>query len=103
MRIILAAVMAATLGSPALAAGPDQHSGQVRVQTADLDLASADGQRQLERRLAMAMVRLCGTPVFFSRDELAALDACKAEAATAAAAQIDAARARQAVAVAARQ
>ncbi len=103
MRIILAAVLAVGLAAPAVAAGNDMATGQVRVQTADLDLSSSAGQRALDRRLAMAMVRLCGMPVFYSRDELAELDACKAEASKAAAAQIDAARARQAVAVAARQ
>ncbi|OYQ33995.1 hypothetical protein CHU93_02735 [Sandarakinorhabdus cyanobacteriorum] len=103
MRIIMAAIVAATLAAPALAAGPEHMTGTVRVQTADLDLSTVAGQRALDRRLAMAMVRLCGTPVFFSRDELAELDACKAEASKAAAAQINAAHARQAVAVAARQ
>jgi UrcA family protein len=102
MRIIMAAIVAATLAAPALAAAPDQVT-TVRVQTADLDLSTAAGQRTLNRRLASAMVRLCGMPVFFSRDELAELDACKTEATQAAASQIDAAHARRAVAVAARQ
>lgn len=103
MRIILASIIAASLAAPALAAGPDHVKGQVRVQMADLDLSSAAGQRALDRRLASAMVRLCGSPVFFTRDELDELNACQAEATKAAASQIDAARARQAVAVAARQ
>jgi UrcA family protein len=103
MRIIMAAILAATLVAPALAAGPDHVKATVRVQTADLDLSTAAGQRTLDRRLSVAMVRLCGMPVFFSRDELADLDSCKAEATKAAAAQIDAAHARMAVAVAARQ
>jgi len=103
MRIILAAAIAATLAAPALASQPGYEQGQITVKTADLDLATSDGQRALNRRLEVAVNRLCGTPVMFSRDELAALDACRADALTAAAPQIDAARARQAVAVAARQ
>lgn len=95
----LAAIGAATLAVPALAA-PGYEQSRVRVQTADLDLATASGQRVLTQRLDMAMTRLCGTPVFFSRDEIAALDACRADALQAAAPQIDAARARQAVTVA---
>lgn len=31
------------------------------VQTADLDLASAQGQRALDRRLALAVKEVCGT------------------------------------------
>ena len=48
----------------------------------------------------MAVTRLCGTPVMFSRDELAELEACRAEAMAATAPQIDAARNKRAVAVA---
>ena len=100
MRILMAAALAAaTLAAPALAA-PGYEQGQVRVQTADLDLATAAGQRALERRVEMALTRLCGMPVFHTRDELDALDACRADALKAAAPQIDAARARQAVTVA---
>ena len=100
MRIVMAAVMAATLAAPALAAGPAYEQSQVRVQTRDIDLASASGQRTLGKRLEMAITRLCGTPVFYSRDELAELETCRADALQAAAPQIDAARARQAVSVA---
>lgn len=100
MRILVTAMMAAALAAPAMAAGPGYEESRVRVQTADLDLASTDGQRALERRVEMALARLCGTPVFHSRDELAELDACRADAMKAAAPQIEAARARQAVTVA---
>jgi UrcA family protein len=100
MRILMAAMMAAALAAPAMAAGPGYEESRVRVQTADLDLATASGQRALERRVEMALSRLCGMPVFHTRDELDALDACRADALKAAAPQIDAARARQAVTVA---
>lgn len=103
MRILLAAATAAVLAAPAATpalAAPGYEQGQVRVQTADLDLATTAGQRVLERRVEMALTRLCGMPVFHSRDELDALDACRADAMKAAAPQIDAARARQAVTVA---
>lgn len=97
----IAALGAATV--PVVAA---VHAGQpagyeqsaVRVRTADLDLASAAGQRQLETRLAMALARLCGQPVLQTPEERDDLAACRADAIAAAAPQIAAARARLAVA-----
>ncbi|WP_164155393.1 UrcA family protein [Sandarakinorhabdus rubra] len=104
MRILKAAMMVAmattTLAAPAMAAGPGYAESRVKVQTADLDLTSAAGQQVLVRRLEMAITRLCGTPIFQTRDELDELAACRSDAMAAAAPQIDAARARQAVAVA---
>ncbi len=100
MRAMMALVVAATLAMPAMAADAGYEQSRVRVQTADLDLASASGQRQLDRRLSLAMTRLCGEPVLHTRDELAELAACQADAMAAAAPQIEAARARRAVAVA---
>jgi UrcA family protein len=99
MRILITALLVAA-AAPALAVEPGYEQFAVRVQTADLDLASAQGQRMLGKRLDLAVNRLCGTPVFFSRDELSALDACRADAMQAAAPQINAARSRQAVTVA---
>jgi UrcA family protein len=101
MRITMALLAAATLAMPALAAETGYEQWQVKVQTADLDLSSASGQRALDKRLSFAITRLCGSPVLFTRDELADLDACRAEAMKAAAPQIDAARAQRAVTVAA--
>lgn len=105
MRIVGKILMAATLAAaavftPAFAAQPAYEQGEVRIQTADLDLSSTAGQRQLEKRLSAGVTRLCGSPIFFSRDELVQLDACHADALTAAAAQINAARSLRAVAVA---
>ncbi len=101
MRIMMALIAAATLAMPALAAEAGYEQWQVKVQTNDLDLSSATGQRTLDKRLSFAMTRLCGAPVLFTRDELADLDACRADAMKAAAPQIDAARAQRAVTVAA--
>jgi UrcA family protein len=101
MRILMAAMMAAALATPALAAEQGYEQFAVKVQTADLDLATVSGQRNLDRRLDAALTRLCGMPVFHTRDELDALDDCRADAMKAAAPQIEAARARQAVTVAA--
>ena len=100
MRTMMALVAAAMLATPALAADRGYEQSQVRVQTADIDLSSAAGQRTLEKRLSFAMARLCGSPVLFTRDELADLEACRADAMKAAAPQIDEARAQRAVAVA---
>ena len=49
-----AALGAATLSSPALA------GSEVNVRYSDLDLASANGQAQLERRIDAAARRACG-------------------------------------------
>jgi UrcA family protein len=100
MRILMAALVAATVAAPAIAAGPGYERAEVRVQTYDLDLATVAGQRTLGKRLEVAMNRVCGTPVLYTRDELAELDACRTDAAQASAPQIEAARARQAVTVA---
>ena len=105
MRTMMALVIAATLApvisaGPAVAAERGYEQSLVRVQTADLDLATAAGQRALDKRLVSAMNRLCGTPVMFTRDELADLGACSADAMKTAAPQISAARAQRAMAVA---
>lgn len=100
MRKMMAVLIAATLAMPAIASERGFEYAQVKVQTADLDLASDVGQRRLEKRLALAMTRLCGAPIFFSRDELADLDACRADALKGAAPQIEAARAQRGMTVA---
>lgn len=100
MAQVASVLVAATLAMPAVAAETGYEQWQVRVQTADLDLSSATGQRALEKRLSFAMMRLCGSPIIDSRDEIADLDACRADALKMAAPQINAARARMAMAVA---
>jgi UrcA family protein len=89
---------AALKGVPALAepvAAPERVVSL--VQTADLDLASRDGQLQLDRRIARAAIEVCGTA---SPADLAGTNdvaACRADAvakAKAASTQILAAAAR---------
>ena len=49
----------AIAATPALAEPPAAVTSVVR--TVDLDLASRDGQRQLDRRIAQAVMEVCGT------------------------------------------
>lgn len=108
MRIAFFGIAALLAAAPAVATEPgDGRPGYeqwaVKVRTADLDLATATGQRQLDARLAMALTRLCGQPVLQTPEERDDLAACRADAMAAAAPQIAAARARLAVAVADRR
>lgn len=108
MRTVLLGIAALLAAAPAVATEQgDGKSGYeqwaVKVRTADLDLATASGQRQLDARLAMALTRLCGQPVLQTPEERDDLAACRADAMAAAAPQIAAARARLAVAVADRR
>jgi UrcA family protein len=57
-KIFLASLLAFT-ATPALAEPPAVIS--TTVQTADLDLSSASGQRALELRLGQAVKEVCGT------------------------------------------
>ena len=50
----------AAVSSPALSQAPQAES-RIVVTTADLDLASAAGQRSLDRRLAGAVAEACGS------------------------------------------
>lgn len=100
MRILMMAALAAAVAAPALAADSGFEQARIRVQTADIDLATPTGQRVLDRRLTVAIARLCGYPATFSRDELSALAACEADARQMVAPQISAAKARLAVTVA---
>jgi UrcA family protein len=103
MQIVrFALVAAAFIAAPVLAEPAGYERWQVNVQTADLDLKSQAGQRKLDRRMEAALVKLCGEPVFFSRDEMADLDACKAQARAAAAPQMKAAIARAGTDIAAK-
>jgi UrcA family protein len=103
MQIVrFALVAAAFIAAPVLAEPAGYERWQVNVQTADLDLKSKAGQRQLDRRMDAALVKLCGQPVFFTRDEMEDLDACKAEARAAAVPQMKAAIARAGTDIAAK-
>ncbi|WP_310497763.1 UrcA family protein [Sandarakinorhabdus sp.] len=107
MFIVRTAIAAASLAvvliaTPVFAQERGHSTWAVNVQTADLALGTSDGKRMLDRRLDAALVRLCGQPVFFSRDELAALDACKAQARSMADTQVQAAVARAGTQIAAK-
>jgi UrcA family protein len=47
--------------TPVLAESPRPAENRIVVATADLDLGSVSGQRQLDRRLANAVFEACGT------------------------------------------
>ena len=57
----LSLLLSALVATPALAAPEAPAQNRIVVSTADLDLASAAGQRTLDRRLAHAMIEACGT------------------------------------------
>lgn len=55
-------------------------SGKVAVETGDIDLSGPKGIRTLEKRVSNAIISLCGQPVFGTREEADALEACRADA-----------------------
>lgn len=57
----LSLLLSAFVATPALAQSEAPAPTRVVVSAADLDLASAAGQRALDRRLAHAVVEACGT------------------------------------------
>lgn len=59
MTKTLFAILLAATAAPALAEAPVIATST--VQTADLDLSNAQGQRALDRRLAQAVKEVCGT------------------------------------------
>ena len=64
LKIILASALITAVGikaAPALAEAPEAQTFVSVVQTADLDLGSADGKRALEQRVARAAREVCGT------------------------------------------
>ena len=101
MRMLMAVIVAAGLAAPAVSAEPGYEEARIVVKTEDLDLSTPAGQRAMDKRLRIAVTRLCGYPVTFSRDESEALAACEADAKQAVAPQIEAMRARLAMTVAA--
>jgi len=101
MHILMAMIVAAGLAAPALAADPGYEQARIVVKIADLDLSAQSGQRALDKRVRIAVSRLCGYPATFSRDEGEALAACEADAMQAVAPQINALRRRLAMTVAA--
>jgi UrcA family protein len=82
IRPLVRAVAALALLSSTLPvmAQSTHFSGKVVVPTSDIDLSAPKGARTLERRVNNAVNSLCGQPVFGTRDEADALDACRADA-----------------------
>jgi len=56
----LGLLASALLATPVLAEAPLTGQNRTIVRTADLDLASANGQRRLDRRLVRAVNQACG-------------------------------------------
>lgn len=81
MKTILVGVALAVslLTTPAMAK-PGEGRRVVRVSFADLDLATPDGIAALDRRLASAVRRVCGTVYFLDRAQLIDVDRCRADA-----------------------
>lgn len=100
MRVILAFAAAALMSAPALSA-PQASQISVHVRTSDLNLATKAGQRALDGRLAMAVVAVCGMPADFSAQESNELSACRADVLKSAQGQVQSAKSRLPVAVAA--
>lgn len=88
MRIILATIATATLtmAAPAMA-GDTQRT--VKVGYADLDLSTATGRTNLDRRLSAAIEQLCGSYASANGDEADRITRCRAEARGSIARQMD--------------
>ena len=74
------ALIAATVATPAAAAGPGGARRDVTVSVADLDLSTAEGAAILERRLTRAVAKACGTAYFLDGEALRDMDRCRADA-----------------------
>lgn len=77
--LIGAALAAAQIAAPA-AADAGETRRDVRVATADLDLSTREGIAALDRRLAKAVAKACGTAYYLEPEELNAVDRCRAAA-----------------------
>ncbi len=77
--LIGAALAAALLAAPA-AASSDEKRRDVRINVADLDLGTAQGIAALDRRLAKAVVKACGTAYYLEPEELDTMERCRAAA-----------------------
>ena len=86
MTKIFLATLLAFSATPALA---EPITVTSTVQTADLDLSSADGQRQLDRRIARAAREVCGSASDADLEGKNEVRRCRAETIAAAASQRD--------------
>ena len=74
---LLPAVLLGLLATPALA--QPLAPTQIVVRTADLDLASPAGQRQLDQRLTAAAIEACGSAVDWDVPGKNAVRQCRAQ------------------------
>lgn len=77
--LIGAALLAAQLAAPA-AAGTGEKRRDVPVNISDLDLGTREGVAALDRRLARAVVKACGTAHYLEPEQLNEVDRCRAAA-----------------------
>lgn len=78
----LVAVAMLAVSVPALAE-PQYSTAKMTVDYSGLNLATPSGRQALDSRINTAIRTMCGTPVFGTRDEAEALNACYDEARTA--------------------
>lgn len=78
--LLIAAVAAPALAQPTItvASHPDRFPS-VQVSTADLDLASADGQRRLDARLMRAAAQVCTMTRLRDLNESRLADRCRTD------------------------
>ena len=74
--LIGVALVAAQAAAPAVA-NPGEKRRDVRVDIADLDLGTRKGIVALDRRLARAVLKACGTAHYLEPEELAEVDRCR--------------------------
>ena len=77
--LIGAALVAAQLAVPA-STDPGHRRRNVRVRIADLDLGTSEGVAALDRRLALAVAKACGTAHYLEPEKLDEVDRCRADA-----------------------
>ena len=77
--LIGAALVAAQLTVPA-SAGTGEKRRDVPVKISDLDLGTRQGVAALDRRLARAVVKACGTAHYLEPEQLNEVDRCRAAA-----------------------
>ncbi len=77
--MIGAALAAALLTAPA-SAGAGEKRRDVRVNVADLDLGTPNGIAALDRRLALAVLKACGTAHYLEPEALTEMERCRTAA-----------------------
>ena len=84
----LAAMALLTFGTPVLALSADA-TGFITVGYAGIDLAAPGGRQILDRRVENAIRTMCGAPVIGTHAEGEAIEACRADARTAALPEVE--------------